>query len=104
MSLKNATPIEPLTKLRVGIVNSFNLEDLRLLVFELRGETISAKIQALWEHQEERHRIPDLPATLKQQRPNEDWGSCFLAKPDAKSPYKGPQYFAWENAHLFFDR
>jgi len=104
-------PPEHLTTLRERMVVRFSLEELRLLVFDLgenyddlRGETISAKIQALLEHLEKRGHIPELLAALSEQRPNEDWNSVFPAEPDATSPYKGLQFFSEEDVSLFFGR
>ncbi|MCA9875757.1 MAG: hypothetical protein KC441_18930, partial [Anaerolineales bacterium] len=111
MPLNNPTPTEQLTALREGILAKFNLEELRTLVFDLnvnyddlRGDTISAKIQALVEHLEKRDRISDLLTLLKQRRPNEKWDSFVPSQPDAQSPYKGLQFFTAADADLFFGR
>ncbi|MBK8905346.1 MAG: hypothetical protein IPM53_29455 [Anaerolineaceae bacterium] len=111
VSPNDSTPIKQLTRLREGIIDTFNLEEVRLLVFDLgenyddlRGETISAKIQALLEHLERKHRIPVLLNHLKQKRPDADWDSYLPAEPEAKSPYKGLQYFTENDVQLFFGR
>lgn len=102
---------EHLTTLRERMLARFNLEELRTLVFDLRinyddlrGEIISTKIQALLEYLEKQDRIPELLVLLKQHRPNENWDNIFPAEPEAKSPYKGLQFFDEADEPLFFGR
>lgn len=111
MTITDPTPTEHLTALREGILATFNLDELRNFVFDLsinyddlRGDTISAKVQALLEHQEKRGRTPALLALLKQYRPNEEWDNFLPAQPEAPSPYKGLQFFTEADADLFFGR
>ena len=111
MSRRIRTSTEHLTALRERILARFDLEELRTLIFDLnanyddlRGEIISAKIQALLEYLEKQDRIPDLLALLKQRRPNEDWDNIFPTEPEANSPYKGLQFFDEADAPLFFGR
>lgn len=111
MTKTDPTPTEHLSALREAILAKFNLEEVRTLVFDLsvnyddlRGDTISAKVQALLEHLEKRGRVLDLLALLKQLRPKENWDSFLPAQPDAHSPYKGLQFFDEEDADLFFGR
>ena len=59
----------------------------------LRGETISGKIQALLEHLNRRDRLPDLIARLQELRRVEEWANALPAEPNASSPYKGLLYF-----------
>jgi formylglycine-generating enzyme required for sulfatase activity len=102
---------EQLTTLRERILARFNLEEARLLVADLgenfddlRGETISGKIQALLEHLNRRDRLPDLIARLQELRPVEEWANVLPAEPNATSPYKGLLYFDEADAPLFFGR
>jgi energy-coupling factor transporter ATP-binding protein EcfA2 len=89
----------------------FDLEELRTLVFDLyinyddlRGEIISAKVQALLEYLEKQDRLPDLLVLLKQRRPNLHWDGIFPDEPEALSPYKGLQFFDEADVSLFFGR
>lgn len=111
MSTPTQASTEHLTNLRERIVARFDLEELRLLTFdlnvnydELRGETLSGKTQALLERLHQEERIPDLLARLKQQRPSEEWDNLLPAEPGAISPYKGLLYFDEPDAPLFFGR
>ena len=111
MSRYTLIQTEHLAVLRERILVRFDLDELRTLVFDLnvnyddlRGEIISAKIQALLESLGRQDRIPELLALLKQRRPNEDWDDIFPAEPEAKSPYKGLQFFEEADAPLFFGR
>ena len=104
-------PPEQLTALRDRMVVRFDIEELRLLVFDLdenyddlRGETISSKTQALLERLDSRGRLPDLIDRLKQLRPIEEWDNILPAEPEAVSPYKGLRYFNEADAPLFFGR
>jgi hypothetical protein len=89
-----------LTNLREHIVARFNLEEIRLLAFdlsvnynELRGETLSGKTQALLEQLHWQERIPNLLTRLKQLRPGGEWDNFLPAELEAPSPYKGLLYF-----------
>ena len=73
MNKTHSTPTEQLARLREHILSTFNLEEFRLLVFDLgvtyddlRGETISAKIQALLELLERRSQISELLDELEE--------------------------------------
>lgn len=74
--------LEPRKQLLVLMIDTFNLDELGELCFnlsvghdELVGETINTKSMALIEHMERRNELYKLVGECQKMRPNDSWPS-----------------------------
>lgn len=90
---RNDSPRSTYTRLRKLLVNSFDLEELRVLCFDmgveyedLAGKTKTTKMQDLIQYLKRRGRLQQLIDAAAEERPNVNWPAIDTAEeePDAK--------------------